>query len=249
MINLVDCRALILAGGQGERLRPLTDSCPKPLLPILGKPLIWYVIDPIRGAGLSKITIAVRYMGERIVEELGNAYDYLREGTTMADNVFLTAKTFSDPVIFGFSADTLITRKSIERLIEIHDVERFDASLLLTTLPEPQQKKWNFIIKDGVLQQIKVESTFTTYERVGLALNRSALVKITNGFTEYLAKESDNYPEYNKYQTGWNFILKRMIDCGLTVQAELMNHPVYNVNTHQSYNNAENFVKQFLLEK
>lgn len=91
MVNLVDCRALILAGGRGERLRPLTDSCPKPLLPILGKPLIRYVIDPITEVGLSKITIAVKYMGERIVQELGNSYQYLYEGTTMAENVFLNS--------------------------------------------------------------------------------------------------------------------------------------------------------------
>lgn len=249
MVKLADCRALILAGGRGERLRPLTDSCPKPLLPILGKPLIQYVIDPITEVGLGKITIAVKYMRERIVQELGNSHQYLYEGTTMAENVFLTAKIYPEPVIFGFSADTLLTKKSIERLLEIHDIDRFDASLLLTTLPEPQQKKWNFIIEDSVLQQIKVESTFTIYERVGLALNRNALSIITNEFTQYLAKETDSYPEYSKYQTGWNFILKRMIDCGLKVQAEVTNHPVYNVNTHESYNNAESFLKQYLLAK
>ncbi|MCI0693528.1 hypothetical protein L0337_16165 [candidate division KSB1 bacterium] len=158
----------------------------------------------------------------------------------------LTAKIYPEPVIFGFSADTLLTKKSIERLVEIHDIDRFDASLLLTTLPEPQQKKWNFIIDDGVLQQIKVESTFTTFERVGLALNKNALSIVTNGFTQYLAKAADNYLEFSTYQTGWNFILKRMIDCGLKVQAEITNHPVYNVNTHESYYNAENFVKQYL---
>lgn len=247
MVNLVDCRALILAGGRGERLRPLTDACPKPLLPILGKSLIRYVIVPIMEVGLSKITVAVKYMGERIVQELGNSYHYLYEGTTMAEKVFLTAQISPEPVILGFSADTLITKKSIERLVKIHSIDRFDASLLLTILPEPQQKKWNFIIEDGMLRQINVESTFTTYERVGLALNRKALSIITNGFTQYLAKETASYPEYDKYQTGWNFILKRMIDCGLAVQAEVTDHPVYNVNTLRSYNNAERFVKQYLL--
>lgn len=247
MVNLVDCRALILAGGRGERLRPLTDACPKPLLPILGKPLIRYVIDAIVELGLRNITIAVKYMGERIVQELGNSHHYLYEGTTMAEKVFLTAPISPEPVILGFSADTLLTKKSIERLIEIHDIDRFDASLLLTTLPEPQQKKWNFIIEDGVLSQINVESNFTTYDRVGLALNRIALSIITNGFTQYLAKETESYSEYGKYQTGWNFILKRMIDCGLRVQAEVTDHPVYNVNTLQSYKNAEGFVKQYLL--
>lgn len=246
MIDLDNSRALILAGGRGERLRPATDTYPKPLLKILNKPMIKYVIDSLESNGINKITIGVKYKAEQIISEIGNKYDYILEGSTMAEQVFLTAKSFSESVLLGFSADTLITKRSIEQIIYIHDKEKFDATLLLTTLPRPQQKKWEFIIKHEILEELKVQPTYTNYERVGLALNRDVLSSITNQFTDYMAKELESYHNYEQYQKGWNFILKRLLDCGFKVQAHLTDHPVYNINTQEAYDNAEKFINKHL---
>ncbi len=63
---------MILAAGRGERLRPLTDTCPKPLIPVNGKPLIEYHIENLYQAGIKEIVINVRHLGEKIQAYLGD---------------------------------------------------------------------------------------------------------------------------------------------------------------------------------
>lgn len=69
-------RAMILAAGRGKRMRPLTDSCPKPLLPLAGKPLIEYHLNKLVSAGISNIVINHAWLGEMIEEYFGNGEEF-----------------------------------------------------------------------------------------------------------------------------------------------------------------------------
>ena len=64
--------ALIFAAGRGERLRPLTDTCPKALLPIHGTPLIEYPIQHLATAGFKRIVINLSHLGDMIRQAVGN---------------------------------------------------------------------------------------------------------------------------------------------------------------------------------
>jgi MurNAc alpha-1-phosphate uridylyltransferase len=64
--------AMILAAGRGERMRPLTDGTPKPLLPVRGKPLIEYHLERLAEAGIDRIVINLAWLGGMIREALGN---------------------------------------------------------------------------------------------------------------------------------------------------------------------------------
>ena len=64
--------AVIMAGGQGKRLRPLTEATPKPLLRVGGKPLLEIMIDRLRAAGIHEIWITLHYRSEMIREHFGN---------------------------------------------------------------------------------------------------------------------------------------------------------------------------------
>ncbi len=66
----VDC--VIMAGGRGKRLSPLTDTVPKPMLPLGGIPIIEHNIDRLIAYGIEKIYISVRYLGEQIQEYFGD---------------------------------------------------------------------------------------------------------------------------------------------------------------------------------
>jgi dTDP-glucose pyrophosphorylase len=76
---------VIMAGGQGTRLRPHTDNCPKPLLHVGGKPMLEHIIDRARSEGFRHFAIAIHYLGHMIEEyfgdgsRLGVRIDYLRE--------------------------------------------------------------------------------------------------------------------------------------------------------------------------
>ena len=64
-------KAMILAAGRGERMRPLTDDCPKPLLQVGGKPLIVWTIERLGRAGVKEVVINVSHLGQRIEAALG----------------------------------------------------------------------------------------------------------------------------------------------------------------------------------
>jgi len=70
-------RAMILAAGRGERMRPLTDTLPKPLIPVAGKPLIQWHIEKLAAAGIHEIVINHAWLGERLEQTLrdGSQFD------------------------------------------------------------------------------------------------------------------------------------------------------------------------------
>lgn len=59
-------RALILAAGRGERMRPLTDRCPKPLLPLRGKPLMQWALEALLRAGVRELVVNTAWLGQQI---------------------------------------------------------------------------------------------------------------------------------------------------------------------------------------
>ncbi|MFM5742392.1 N-acetylmuramate alpha-1-phosphate uridylyltransferase MurU [Aeromonas veronii] len=65
-------KAMILAAGRGERMRPLTDLLPKPLLAVGGKPLIVHHIEKLKAAGVTELVINHAWLGHKLVESLGD---------------------------------------------------------------------------------------------------------------------------------------------------------------------------------
>jgi len=84
-------RAILLAAGRGERLRPLTDTTPKPLLTVSGRRLIEWQIDALVRAGITELVINTAHLAERIESTLGDGARYgarivySREGTQASD--------------------------------------------------------------------------------------------------------------------------------------------------------------------
>ncbi len=64
--------ALLMAGGRGARLRPLTDDCPKPLLPVEGRPLLHRILEQAAEAGLSRVWISVCYLAAKVKASVGD---------------------------------------------------------------------------------------------------------------------------------------------------------------------------------
>jgi len=69
-------KAIVLAAGRGERLRPITDTTPKPLVPVGGKPLIAYHLEALAQAGVRDVVINLSWLADRIRAELGDGARY-----------------------------------------------------------------------------------------------------------------------------------------------------------------------------
>jgi len=84
-------KAVVLAGGYATRLRPLTLTRPKPLLPILDKPLVFWILNSLLRSGVREVVLSVRYMSHQIKEALGNGdvlgmhVAYVEESQPMGD--------------------------------------------------------------------------------------------------------------------------------------------------------------------
>jgi dTDP-glucose pyrophosphorylase len=80
---------VIMAGGLGTRLRPHTETCPKPMLPVAGKPMLERIIERAKVEGFSRFTISIYYLGHMIEEHFGNGerfgvqINYLKETTPL----------------------------------------------------------------------------------------------------------------------------------------------------------------------
>ena len=91
LVDMIDLRktrawlpveAVLMAGGRGERLRPLTDELPKPLLPVAGKAIIDYNIEELEACGIRKIHVTVNYLGHLLRRHFAN-----REGIAKVECV------------------------------------------------------------------------------------------------------------------------------------------------------------------
>lgn len=82
-------RMVIMAGGKGTRLRPFTENCPKPLVPVAGKPMLEHIIERAKQEGFTDFVLAIHYLGHMIEEHFGDGsrfgvnIEYLREDSPL----------------------------------------------------------------------------------------------------------------------------------------------------------------------
>ena len=87
--------ALLLAAGRGERMRPLTDSCPKPLLQVQGKPLLQWHLEALSRAGCASALINTAWLGEQMEARFGSRFD--AQPSTIAAATASIAATVTTP--------------------------------------------------------------------------------------------------------------------------------------------------------
>lgn len=107
-------KAVILAGGEGKRLRPITDNIPKPMVPIFDKPCMEHLLISLSKCGITEVVVTLHYMPEVITHFFGSSYNGIsiryteeKEPRGTAGAVKDASKNFSEP-FFIVSADAVI---------------------------------------------------------------------------------------------------------------------------------------------
>ena len=149
---------MILAAGRGERMRPLTDHTPKPLLEVGGKPLIVWHIERLREAGFTHIVINHAHLGQQIEDALGSgaamgvAIDYSREGVALETaGGIATALPLIDSTVFTVVNGDIYSDFDFARLVEPLArlaSGRDRAHLVLVNNP-PHNLKGDFVLESG----------------------------------------------------------------------------------------------------
>lgn len=137
-------QAVIIAGGKGTRMAPLTQTTPKPMLPLLDRPFLAWMVERCRAVGIRDILINVHYHAHQIEEYFGDggAWDvkirYLREETPLdtAGAMKLAEPYFSGDSLLVFNAD-ILTDLDLQELIDCHRTAQAQATLALTRVSNP----------------------------------------------------------------------------------------------------------------
>jgi len=118
--------AVVMAGGRGERLRPLTDSMPKPMVRVAGRPILERIVLHLVGGGVRRIFIAVNYMADVIEGHFGNGsafgcrIEYLREEKPLGTGGALSLLPSVPPGPLLVLNGDLLTQVDVGRMLAVH---------------------------------------------------------------------------------------------------------------------------------
>ena len=123
-------KAVIMAGGEGTRLRPLTSNAPKPMLPVADRPMMQHVLYLLRRHGFDEIVVTVAFLANAIKNEFGDGSDYgvkivyANEPTPLGTaGSVRNAMEFLDERFVVISGD-VITDVDLTKIVALHDDRR-----------------------------------------------------------------------------------------------------------------------------
>jgi len=135
-------QAVILAGGFGKRLAPLTSEVPKPLLPVGGRPILVRQIEWLRGFGIRDVVLAVGYLKHKIFEALGDGrklgvriFYSVEEEPLGTGGAIKNAEPFITDDVFVVLNGDVLTNLSLDKLVEALDDA--DGAIALIPLRSP----------------------------------------------------------------------------------------------------------------
>jgi glucose-1-phosphate thymidylyltransferase len=149
-------KAVILAAGEGKRLRPFTETIPKVMLPVANKPVLEYVIDAVKNNGIDEIVIVVGYKKEVIMEHFKNykgvKINYvIQEKQLGTGHALLHAKNQIKDNFIVLSGDNIIDNTSISKLIK----DNSNYSILIKEHPNPSKYGAVFIEKEKLREIVE----------------------------------------------------------------------------------------------
>ena len=203
VINIINFRlmksylpidAVIMAGGRGERLRPLTDNTPKPLLRVGDKPIIEHCLDRLVVFGVDDFWISVRYLGEQIEAFLGNgqkknvSIQYIREDEPLGTiGAASTISNFLHDYVLITNSDLLSNIDYEHFLMEF--IER-QADFAVVSIPYHVDVPYAVLeTNNGHVLSFKEKPTYTYYSNGGIYLMKRAVLEYLPPNTHYNATD------------------------------------------------------------
>lgn len=175
--------AVIMAGGKGTRLRPLTLDTPKPLLKVGGKPIIEYNVDRLNRYGIYNLTISIKYLGQQLI-------DYFQDGSNKNMNIgyveedkplgtigaVASIENFDNPYILVMNSD-LLTNINYELFFK--ELVDKNADMIVATTPYEVKIPYGVIETNGdQITTLKEKPTYTYYSNAGIYIFKREHVDI-----------------------------------------------------------------------
>jgi dTDP-glucose pyrophosphorylase len=181
--------AVIMAGGRGQRLQPLTDSIPKPLLKVGEKPIMEHNIDRLASYGIDDFWVSVKYLGEQIEHYFGNGHqknikiEYVWESESLGTiGAVSKINNFEHDYVLVTNSDLLTT---IDYENFFLDFVKQEADFAVLTIPYQVNIPYAVLeTNDRNIKSLKEKPTYTYYSNGGVYLMKKEVLQHipTNSF-------------------------------------------------------------------
>lgn len=160
-------KAVVMAGGEGTRLRPMTSSMPKPLLPVANRPIMEHVLRLLKRHGLNETVVTVQFLASLVKnyfgdgEELGMELSYANEEKPLgtAGSVKNAEEALKDDTFLVISGDAL-TDFDLTDLIAFHKEKGALVTVCLTRVPNPLEFGITIVDEDGKVERFLEKPTW-----------------------------------------------------------------------------------------
>ncbi|WP_282048773.1 nucleotidyltransferase family protein [Maribacter aquivivus] len=225
--------AVIMAGGKGTRLRPLTEHTPKPLLKVGSKPIMEHNLDRLALYGIDDFWISVKYLGEQIEDYFGNGsqkninLSYVWEDKPLGTiGAVSKIDDFSHDYVLLTNSD-LLTNLDYEHFFL--DFKNNDADLAVVTIPYQVNIPYAVLeTNNGQVVNFKEKPTYTYYSNGGIYLIKKSALK-------YLPKESF----FNATD-----LMEKLIEDGKKVVSYPLSGYWLDVGKHEDFEKAQRDIEQ-----
>ncbi len=212
-------RALILSGGEGSRLRPITHTNAKQLIPVANKPILFHALEDVAEAGITEVGIVVGHTEAEVRRAVGDGsawglrVTYLRQEAPLGlAHAVLVARDFlrGEPFVMYLGDNVLL--EGIRRFVEGFERHRPNAQIFLARVPEPERFGVAILDGDRVVRLVeKPREHLSDLALVGVYLFDGAIVEAAERIRPSWRGELEITDA-----------IQHLIDTGRTVRAEMV---------------------------
>jgi dTDP-glucose pyrophosphorylase len=235
--TLIPAVAILMAGGEGKRLRPLTETTPKPLLLVGDKPIIEHNIDRLINVGIKKIHLSVNYLGEQIEAYFGNgsskniSIDYVKETKPLGTiGSILLVDAFEQDDIIVMNSD-ILTTIDFEDFYQTY--KKSGASMAVAATTYHVDVPYAVLETDSnqKVKSLKEKPRYTYYSNAGIyILNKSILKMIPE----------DQFFDITE-------LMEKIVEMGLNLITYPINGYWLDIGKHDDYKRAQEDIKHLNL--
>jgi NDP-sugar pyrophosphorylase family protein len=198
-------KGLILAGGKGTRLRPLTVFTPKPIVPVVNKPFLLYQIEILRRAGITDITLSLSYQPDKIeaalndVSDLGIEISFITEPHPMGTGGayrFAAGSTRETTVVLN---GDILTNCDLKKLIDFHRTNDAAATIALTPIDDPSRYGLVSTDKAGKVIEFLEKPKAEELARVNANMINAGIYVLEPSVLDLIPENENRSFEYNVF--------------------------------------------------